>query len=138
MFIDVTKLNEVAAELEARLPGLVATDIWERSTGKSLAGFNTQPAAVEMFNEMTSGMERTLEQSGFPGLARYFVLEMQGDTLVVIILHGNDVMQGMLCNSKMTNMGTLLALGLRTAIDGVKAARRHVPSETTAEIHPPA
>lgn len=122
--IDVDQLQATVNDMDSKLSGLVATDIWDRESGTSLAGLRTQPAAVALFNEMTVWMDNTLQSSGFPSLKQYYMLELEGDTLVVIIKHGDDILQGILCNSRMTNLGTLLSLGLRTAIDGVAAARR--------------
>ena len=95
MVVDTEKLNTAVQELRNTLKeGLIATDIWELGVGLSIAGYNSQPAAVALFTELTTSLMSTLSDSGFPKLRRYYILELEGDHLVVILRHGNDVLQG--------------------------------------------
>ncbi|HNT38448.1 MAG TPA: hypothetical protein PKO45_04935 [Rubrivivax sp.] len=121
---DVTKLEQLVQDLRALLKeGLVATDIWDRSTGLSLAGYNAQPAAVALFNQLTEEIGSTLGGSGFPTLGRYYLLELEGDNSVVILQHGADLLQGMLLNTKKTNMGILFSLAIPKSLEGVAKSR---------------
>ena len=70
--------------------GLVATDIWDRTDGLSLAGHNQQPVAVALFTRITAELESSLADSNFPPLARYYLLDMGGNHLsqdVAVALH---------------------------------------------------
>ncbi|MBN1197610.1 MAG: response regulator, partial [Candidatus Aminicenantes bacterium] len=69
--------------------GMLATDIIDANDGQSLAGWNTQPKASALFAELTSMMEKTLTGSGFPGLGRYYILDLVDDKMVVLITMGS-------------------------------------------------
>ena len=111
--VELDKLEEAVAYLEKTLKdGLMATDIWDRGTGLSFAGFNAQPEAVALFNVLTDEVATTLEGSAFPGLGQYYVLDMEGDAMVVVIRHKDDLMHGILMNSAKVNLGVLFGMAL--------------------------
>lgn len=122
--VDIAKLEQVVTDLRALLKdGLLATDIWDRATGLSLAGYNAQPAAVALFNQLTDEISGTLGGAGFPSLARFYMLDLDGNNAVVILRHGDDLLQGTLLNSKKANMGILFSIAIPKALDGVGKAR---------------
>ncbi len=124
MDINVDKLEGAIQELKNTLKeGLLATDIWDRATGLSLAGLNSQPAAVALFSEMTNMLTETLAGAGFPGLNRYYFLDLEGGNMVVIVRHGEDMLQGMLLNSQKTNLGLLLSVALPKMLANVVNSR---------------
>jgi hypothetical protein len=124
MDINVDKLEAAIQELKSTLKeGLLASDIWDSSMGLSLAGYNPQPAAVALFTEMTNILRSTLADAGFPGLNRYFILDLEGDHMVMIIRHGNGLLQGILLNSKKVNLGLLMSVVLPKMIISVERAR---------------
>lgn len=124
MDINIDKLETAVQDLKNMLKdGLLATDIWDRSTGLSLAGHNPQPAAAALFTEMTNTLSNTLSNSGFPGLKRYFFLDLEGDHVVMIIRHGTDLLQGILMNSQKVNLGLLLSVALPKMLTSVEKAR---------------
>ena len=50
MNIDIDKLEKLTQELKTTLKeGLLASDIFDRATGLSLAGYNPQPTAAALF-----------------------------------------------------------------------------------------
>lgn len=122
--VDIAKLEQVVADLRALLKeGLLATDIWDRATGLSLAGYNAQPAAVALFNQLTDEISGTLSGAGFPELARFYLLDLEGDNSVVILRHGADLLQGILLNSRKVNMGILFSIAIPKSIDAIAKAR---------------
>ncbi|WP_024539006.1 hypothetical protein [Comamonas badia] len=122
--VDINKLEQLIEDLRSLLKdGLAATDIWDRSTGLSLAGYNAQPAAVALFNQLTGDLVDTLSGAGFPKLNRYYLLDLDADNAVVIMRHGDDLLQGALLNSKKVNMGILFSIAIPKAIDAVAKAR---------------
>ena len=124
MDINIEKLNAAVQDLRGMLKdGLLATDIWDRASGLSLAGLNPQPAAVALFTDMTNSLTSALSDSGFPGLKRYYFLDLEGDHTVMIIRHGNDLLQGMLLNSQKVNLGMLLAIAMPKMLTAVEKAR---------------
>ena len=123
MQIDVQKLETAVADLRAMLKdGLLAADIWDRNTGLSLAGYNTQPAAVALFTEIVNSLGETLESSGFPGLDRYFFMSLQTGKIVLIVLHGTSLLEGVLMDSAKVNLGVLLSVALPKTLAAVQAA----------------
>ena len=63
MDINIEKLEAALQELKATLKeGLMSTDIWDRASGLSLAGIESQPAAVALFTEVTNNFTGTLSE----------------------------------------------------------------------------
>ena len=124
MNINIEKLEAALQELKATLKdGLLSTDIWDRASGLSLAGIEIQPAAVALFTEVTNNLASTLSEAGFPGLNRYYFMELEGDNIVMVIRHGDDLLHGILMNPKKVNLCILLSVAVPKAIASVEKAR---------------
>lgn len=124
MNIDIEKLDALTQELKTTLKeGLLASDIFDRATGLSLSSFNHQPTATALFTEVTNVITSTLADSGFPNLKRYYLVDMENDHSVMIVRHGNDLLQGILMNSQKVNLGILLSVALPKVLAGVEKAR---------------
>lgn len=119
-----TKLLDLAVQDLRNLlrDGLLATDIWDRSDGLSLAGHNQQPVAVALFTRMTGDLEASLADSSFPPLSRYYLLDMEGNHTVAMINHGT-LLQGILVDNKRANLGILISVAIPRMIDAVAKAR---------------
>ncbi len=95
--VDTAILDKVVAEQERQLRGaLVSMDLWDRESGLSLAGFNSQPAATALFNQVTGDLDYTLKESGFPTLNRFYMLDLTDGKMVVILRQADDFLGGML------------------------------------------
>jgi hypothetical protein len=124
MNIDIEKLDALTQELKTTLKeGLLSSDIFDRTTGLSLSSFNPQPTAAALFTEVTNVIASTLADSGFPGLKRYYLVDMDNDHSVMVIRHGNDLLQGILMNSQKVNIGILLSVALPKMLAGIEKAR---------------
>lgn len=124
MNLDIQQLETAVEELKTLLKdGLLAADIWDRGTGLSLAGYNAQPAAVALFTQVTGELASALSNSGFPALSRYYLLDLDGSATVMVIRHGDDLLQGMLLNNKRANLGLLIAVALPRMLEAVAKAR---------------
>jgi hypothetical protein len=121
--VDVARLEKLVRDMQESLPGLMATDIWIAETAESLAAYNGQPVAVALFNTVQRNLTEALATSGFPGFGRFFLLDLEGDLASLLIRHGDDLLQGVLLDTRFTNIGTMLALGLPMAQRGVEEAR---------------
>jgi hypothetical protein len=121
--INIERLEKLVLEMHESLPGLLATDIWRNDTGESLAAYNGQPVATKLFNTLTDELNEALSTSGFPVIGRYYLLELEGDATTFVIRHRDDLRQGALIDTRYTNVGTMLALGLPMALRGVEEAR---------------
>lgn len=121
--INTELLNQTIEDVRSFLKdGLLATDIWNIKDGLSLAGFNSQPAAVAMMSRITTSMQDVLESSGFPKLNRYFIIDLETDKTVLIIRHGGDMLQGILLDTTKANLGMLLSVVLPRALEQVAKA----------------
>jgi hypothetical protein len=120
--IDVDALNDSVENLKHLLKdGLVATDIWVAKDGLSLTGLNTQ-ASAGIWTQLTEALQGTLQDSGFPGLRRYYLLDLDGDHTSMIIRHGDELLQGLLLKNNKINMGVLLSVAVPRAIEQVRQA----------------
>jgi hypothetical protein len=121
--IDTKLLDLAVQDLRNVLrDGLVATDIWDRADGLTLAGFNQQPVAVALFTRITSELESSLADSNFPPLARYYLLDMEGSHTVAVINHGS-LLQGVLVDDKRANLGILISVAIPRMIEAVAKAK---------------
>jgi hypothetical protein len=121
--INVERLEKLVGGMRESLPGLLVTDIWIAETGESLSAYNGKPVATTLFNTLTNDLNEALAAAGFPVIGRYYLLELEGDLAGVVIRHGDDLRQGVLLDTRFTNIGTMLALGLPMALRGVEEAR---------------
>lgn len=122
--LDIDALRETWTDQKKFLKdGLIAGDIWDRSSGLSIADLNLSPEATALFNRLADELSDTLLGSGFPSLNRYFILNLEDDKLFVIVRHGDDMLQGMLLDPKKINMGILLGVSIPKALQQVQAAR---------------
>ena len=120
--MNVQKLNQVIETITKDLgEGLIATDIWTSADGVSIAGYNPQPKATALFNQMTSHLATTLEDSGFPGLGKYYIMDLVDNNMVVILPMG-EYRWGMLVDSSKIQLGLLLNVVIPKIIDGFEEA----------------
>lgn len=121
--IDVKTLELAVQDLRNVLrDGMVATDIWDRASGLSLAGFNQQPVAVALFTRITGELESSLADSEFPHLSRYYLIDMEGNHTAVVINHGT-ILQGMLVDNKRANLGLLISVAIPRMLEAVQKAK---------------
>jgi hypothetical protein len=123
MSVNVQRLEKLIDDMRASLPGLMATDIWIAETGESIAAYHAQPGASQLLNNLTNDLTEALASAGIPAINRYFLLELEGDGASMVIRHGDDLRQGVGLDTRFTNIGTMLALGLPMALRGVEEAR---------------
>ncbi|WPD20741.1 MAG: response regulator [Candidatus Electrothrix scaldis] len=120
--MDVQKLNSIIESMTKDLgQGLLATDIWTVADGFSIAGHNPQPKATALFNQLTTYLNDTLEGSGFPGLGRYYMLDLLDNKLVIILPMG-EYRWGVLVDSSKVQLGLLLNIIVPRIIDAFEEA----------------
>jgi hypothetical protein len=122
--IDTKLLDLAVQDLRSVLrDGLIATDIWDRTDGLSLAGFNAQPVAVALFTRITTELESSMADSNFPPLARYYLIDLAGNHTAAVLNHGS-LLQGMLVDNKRANLGILISVAIPRMIEAVAKAAR--------------
>lgn len=120
--MDVKKLKTSIEVLKNDLDGaLLACDIWITGTGQSIAGFNTNPVAVALFERTTEFMDMALKESGFPTLENYYMLNLSNNAMV-LVLQLDDYQWGMLVDSSKVQLGLLLNIALPNARKAFKEA----------------
>jgi CheY-like chemotaxis protein len=122
--INIDKANVAVNKLRESLgTGLIATDVWSVEDGMSIAGYNSQPVATALFNRITDMISETLSESGFPSLNKYYLLDLDGDKLVVVIPLGR-YRAGMLVDKKKAQLGVVVSVGLPKYITALEDASR--------------
>jgi CheY-like chemotaxis protein len=107
IIIDLKKLKDSVKILKQDLgEGLLAMDIFVSADGKSLAGFNTNPQANKLFNELTGFLKGALNKSEFPGLGSYYILDLE-DGKMIIVIPFFECQCGMLVDRSKTQIGLL-------------------------------
>ena len=120
--MNVKKLREAIEVLKEDLgDGLLATDIYTVADGQSIAGYNTQPKASALFNRVTQNLVSSLKSAGFPGLGKYYILDLVDEKLVMILPMA-DFQWGMLLDKTKTQLGLLLNIILPKALDAFEEA----------------
>jgi len=118
----VEKLNQAVEILKEDLGnGLLATDIFGSRDGQSIAGWNSQPAASALFSQITKMMNKALKDAGFPSLNQYYLLNLEGGK-VVLIINMEDYQWGVLMDSEKVPLGVLLSVAMPKAIKAFKEA----------------
>jgi len=95
---------------------VVSTDIWHSDgEAKSLIGDNLQPKMVTLFNEFTRILKKILQNSNVPGLGSYYLVQLENDHVVVVVVFG-EYQQLMLVDLAKTTMGVLISVALPTLL----------------------
>lgn len=119
--MDIKKLQDSLKTLKEDLgDGLLASDIYANIDGQSIAGYNSNPKACALFNRMTYQMNRSLKESGFPTVGKYYMMDLVDKKRVVVMPMG-DYQWGMLLDGSVA-LGLLLNVALPKAIDNFEQA----------------
>lgn len=106
--MDINEMNRAINRVERELGNaLLSTDVWNISDGESIAGYNSQPVACALFNQITSYVNEALEQGQFPTLDKYYILELKDGQMVVIVPF-RDFIWEMLIDTAKVRLGLLL------------------------------
>lgn len=115
--MDITKMNAAIRDIEKELGNaLISTDVWEIEQGESIAGYNSQPTACLLFNQITAYINEALEQSDYPKLDQYYILELKDNQMVIVIPLGNFAWE-MLIDTKKAKLGLLLNITIPMMIE---------------------
>jgi len=124
--------DEMIQQIRVDLDGaLLATALW-RDPDAPLASFSPPPDAVQRFDRFTNDLQDLLKDTGFPPLGGYYILALERDRMVVVLVAG-DVRWGMLIDTRRTTLGVLLSVALPgaqaelDALTGTPARRDDLP-----------
>jgi len=120
--MNIKKINQAIETLKEDVgDGLIACDIFTVADGMSIASYNPQPKASALFNQLTTTIMKTLRNARFPNLNKYYILDLEGDHLVIILPLG-DYRWGILVNSKKVQLGLLLSVAIPNSIETFEEA----------------
>lgn len=106
--MDTQKMNAALGNVEMELGNaLLSTDVWKITDGEPIAGYNSQPMACALFNQITDYVNEALEQGQHPKLEKYYILSLEGDKMVLIMPLGEYIWE-MFIDTKKTRLGVLL------------------------------
>jgi len=94
---------------------LLACDIWITGTGQSIAGYNSNPQATALFERVTEFMTKALKGAGFPGLKKYYMLDLENNATVLVMQFEENYQWGMLVDSSRVQLGLLLNIAIPNA-----------------------
>ncbi len=121
--MDAKKLKSAIQGLNNDLDGaLLACDIWITGTSQSIAGFNTNPVAVALFERVTGFMDNALKESGFPSLKDYYMLNMTNNATVLVLQLKDNHQWGMLVDTSKVQLGFLLNIAIPHAMKAFSEA----------------
>lgn len=122
--INVEKADTAVNKLrEALGAGLVAADVWNVEDGMPIVGFNSQPIATALFNRITDVISETLSESGFPGLNKHYILDLEGDKIVVVVPL-DKYRAGVLIDKKKAQLGVVVSVALPKFVNALEDAIR--------------
>ena len=120
--MNIQKLNDAIETLKSDLgEGLVATDIFTVADGMSIAGYNPQPKASALFNQLTTNTMNTLRGAGFPNLNKYLIMDLEGNHMVIVLPMG-DYRWGILVNTQKIQLGLLLSIAIPNSLKAFEDA----------------
>ncbi len=100
--------------------GILATDIFDSSTGMPIAGYNSNAKASALFNRIFNQLVKTLDGSGFNSELSYYYLLMENNQAVVVgKLKDGKYRFGMLVDLDKLQLGMLLSVLLPDYIQNV-------------------
>jgi hypothetical protein len=106
--MNIKKLRSAIDKLKEDLgDGLIASDIWMVADGQSICGYNPQPKATALFNQVTTFLNKSLKTSNFPALGKFYIIDLT-DNKMVMIIPMEEYQWGMLVDSRNVQMGLLL------------------------------
>lgn len=122
VYMNIPKLNKAVESLKESLGGaLLATDIFSSDDAQSIAGWNSNPMACAIFTQFTTMINKSLLESKFPEIGRYYILDLVDKKMIVVIPMG-DFQWGILIDGTRTQLGLLLNLAIPKAISAFEEA----------------
>jgi hypothetical protein len=101
--------------------GLIASDIFSDEGLPVVDGYNSNPKATALFAGITDNIRKAVRNANFPNLGDYYVINLQADTLDLIIL-APKFQWKLLVNTDKIKLGYLFSIFLPEAIDKFKKA----------------
>ncbi len=106
--MNVKKLKEAMEVLKSEAgSGLIGTDIYSSKDLQSIVAYNGTPEACALFGKITEYLKKALNNAGFPALNNYYLLDLVGDAILIVIPFG-EYQWGMVLSTKEIPLGMFL------------------------------
>ncbi len=106
--MDINEMNRAINRIERELGNaLISTDVWKIEDGESIAGYNSQPVACALFNQITGYVNEALDQGKYPKLDKYYILDLK-DGKMVLIVPFKEYIWEMLIDTQRARLGLVL------------------------------
>jgi hypothetical protein len=106
----IKKLNRSIELLKEFLgDSLIICDVWITNSSHSIAGYNNQTSIATNFDKSTEAIKNSLNDSGFPILGKYYFIDCEEDTLLIIMNFGK-YQWGIMLKKSLVQMSMLINL----------------------------
>jgi hypothetical protein len=120
--VDVKKVNTIVKEVQEDLgDALLATDIWTTADGTIITGFNSNPKAAALMNQIGQQFIEALTGAKFPVLEKYYIVDLHDGKMIICLLF-NDYQWGMLLDAEKVQLGLLLNVIAPKCMENLNAA----------------
>ncbi len=124
MAINLERLNKVIEDLKDDLgTALITAGIWNPKDGISIISHNPNPKAAALANEITRNINATLQKAGFPPIDDYYLIKVKND-MIIVIVNAQELMLGIVVDTKKTSMGVLTSVAIPKALEGLIEAQK--------------
>jgi hypothetical protein len=122
--VNFNTLASALQGIQGQLAGeLLRTDIFLAADGLSLAGWNSHPLACSTFAAITNSLQSSLQACSFPPLGNYYLLDLAGKHLLMIMVTA-ELHWGMLLKGGKERLGFLLNIVMPEALKALAEATR--------------
>ncbi len=101
--------------------GLMASDIYSDDGLPVVEGYNSNPKSSALFANITDYIRKAVVSSNFPNLGDYYMINLEDDRLVIVILTEHFQWQ-MLIDHRKIKLGYLFSIFFPEAIKRFKEA----------------
>lgn len=123
--LEVFEQNIAATKLALR-EAVLSINIWNPSTGLIIADWQGNPTSVALLTQLIGDLQTTLTDANMPAMKEdYLYMDLQDNQALVVINHGDDLMQGWLVDSAKISPGILLGMAVPNAMVNIAAAKKN-------------
>jgi len=94
---------------------LISTDIFTEEGLPVVEGYNSNPKAVALFSEISDTLRKTVKNSDFKDLGKFYVVSLEDGILDIVILNGKFQWK-LIIDTKDLQLGYLFSMFLPEAI----------------------
>jgi len=121
--MNVQKLNGCIESLKKEMgDALIGTSIVSRSDAQAVAEWNSQSGVASTFVEVSNFIDKSLAK-GYPALGKYYIMELEGDKLLIVIPLG-EYQWGLSVDATKAKLGLFLNVILPDMVSSFEDAMK--------------